>query len=319
MGLCLSSEDALPLSYPRSKPPSKEIRVTTLGVDNSGKTSLVYRFKLGIAPNTIPTIGFNVEALSEYPPELPPEFSLEDIVRAAKKGHGGYLSRTINLWDAGGIAKIRPLWTHYIANIHAILYLVDSSDRNRLAEAKTAFHDDLFNNPRIPVKDKPKVILILANKQDVPGDHISIEEIKEALELEKTLAEGSGCVCWHVMPVSAGDNYPSETRYAQLIKEFKDKRKAEGKSDVEISFEVEKFATAFRSLKSWGNGMQEAIMWLLDAIDNPTAKMAELRCAAKKPTDVVVVDPDASSISVANGDGVATKTEEGATSEANQI
>ncbi|KAJ3521948.1 hypothetical protein NM208_g13071 [Fusarium decemcellulare] len=42
----------------------KEIRILILGLDNAGKTTLLYRLKVGEVVTTIPTIGFNVESVT---------------------------------------------------------------------------------------------------------------------------------------------------------------------------------------------------------------------------------------------------------------
>ena len=36
-------------------------RICMLGLDNAGKTTILYKLKLGEVVSTIPTIGFNVE------------------------------------------------------------------------------------------------------------------------------------------------------------------------------------------------------------------------------------------------------------------
>jgi GTPase SAR1 family protein len=45
------------------KIPKKQCKVVMLGLDGSGKTTILYSLKLGDVINTIPTIGFNVEEL----------------------------------------------------------------------------------------------------------------------------------------------------------------------------------------------------------------------------------------------------------------
>ena len=65
-----------------------------LGLDNSGKTSILYRLKLGKPKKTIPTIGFNVETLE-------------------------YKNIAFTVWDVGGQEKLRALWRHYYANTQA--------------------------------------------------------------------------------------------------------------------------------------------------------------------------------------------------------
>ena len=73
----------------------KDIRILMLGLDSSGRTTMLYMLKLGEIVTTIPTIGFNVEDI-EY--------------RGAK----------FTAWDVGGCDKIRPLWRHYFQNTQAV-------------------------------------------------------------------------------------------------------------------------------------------------------------------------------------------------------
>jgi ADP-ribosylation factor-like protein 1 len=43
---------------------SKEVRILILGLDNAGKTTILYRLQVGEpVGQTVPTIGFNVETL----------------------------------------------------------------------------------------------------------------------------------------------------------------------------------------------------------------------------------------------------------------
>merc|ERR1712232_945186 len=44
---------------------SKEMRILMVGLDAAGKTTILYKLKLGEVVTTIPTIGFNVETV-EY-------------------------------------------------------------------------------------------------------------------------------------------------------------------------------------------------------------------------------------------------------------
>lgn len=63
-------------------------RILMLGLDAAGKTTILYRLRLGEAVHTIPTIGFNVETVT-------------------------HKNVTFTVWDIGGQEKIRPLWRHY--------------------------------------------------------------------------------------------------------------------------------------------------------------------------------------------------------------
>ena len=43
----------------------KEMRILMLGLDAAGKTTILYKLKLGEVVSSVPTIGFNVESV-EY-------------------------------------------------------------------------------------------------------------------------------------------------------------------------------------------------------------------------------------------------------------
>ncbi|CAI9553085.1 unnamed protein product [Staurois parvus] len=65
------------------------MRILMLGLDAAGKTTILYKLKLGQSVTTIPTVGFNVETVT-------------------------YKNVKFNVWDVGGQDKIRPLWRHYL-------------------------------------------------------------------------------------------------------------------------------------------------------------------------------------------------------------
>jgi len=67
------------------------------------------------------------------------------------------------VWDVGGQKKIRQLWHHYFSGSRALIFIVDSNDRERVAEAKEELWSVMSSEP---LKDVP--VLIYANKQDLP-------------------------------------------------------------------------------------------------------------------------------------------------------
>jgi ADP-ribosylation factor family len=89
----------------------KESRILMVGLDAAGKTTILYKLKLGEVVTTIPTIGFNVETVE-------------------------YKNISFTVWDVGGQDKIRPLWRHYYQNTQGIIFVVDSNDRDRVAEGE---------------------------------------------------------------------------------------------------------------------------------------------------------------------------------------
>merc|ERR1719281_2296555 len=98
------------------------MRILMVGLDAAGKTTILYKLKLGEVVTTIPTIGFNVETVE-------------------------YKNISFTVWDVGGQDKIRPLWRHYYQNTQGIIFVVDSNDKERVdgtnnaeASAKEELH-----------------------------------------------------------------------------------------------------------------------------------------------------------------------------------
>ncbi|NXO20569.1 ARL11 protein, partial [Cisticola juncidis] len=117
-----------------------DARVIMLGLDFAGKSTLLYKLKSGQAVETCPTVGFNVEAL-----QTPCGVSF-------------------TLWDVGGQDSLRASWPHYLEDISTLIFVLDSADTARLAEAKAALEEALSHPGMAGVP-----VLLLANKQDVPG------------------------------------------------------------------------------------------------------------------------------------------------------
>ncbi|KAJ8299625.1 hypothetical protein KUTeg_023685 [Tegillarca granosa] len=89
----------------------------------------------------------------------------------------GEVVTTIPIWDLGGQTSIRPYWRCYFSNTDAIIYVVDSMDRDRIGISKSELiamleEDELKN----------AVLVIFANKQDLDGA-MSVTEVANALGL----------------------------------------------------------------------------------------------------------------------------------------
>lgn len=80
------------------------------------------------------------------------------------------------------------MWHHYCQNSQGIIYVIDSTDKERFTEAKEELYRILKEESL-----KDTLLLIFANKQDMEGA-LTKEEIKEKLELSslKTVRE------WHI-------------------------------------------------------------------------------------------------------------------------
>ena len=50
-----------------------------------------------------------------------------------------YKNVVFTVWDVGGQEKLRPLWRHYFNNTDALIFVVDTQDRDRIEKAATEF------------------------------------------------------------------------------------------------------------------------------------------------------------------------------------
>ncbi len=114
----------------------RNIRVLMIGLDGAGKTTILHKITTGeLSSATIPTIGYNKEVIKH-----------KNVV--------------FEIWDAGGQASIRPIWRIHLLSSQAVIFVVDSNDRDRIDEA----HNELFqvlNDENLGGAD----LLVLANKQ----------------------------------------------------------------------------------------------------------------------------------------------------------
>ena len=71
-----------------------------------------------------------------------------------------YKNIKFQVWDLGGQTSIRPYWRCYYPNTQAIIYVVDSSDTDRIKTSAGEFHAILEEEEL-----KDALILVYANKQ----------------------------------------------------------------------------------------------------------------------------------------------------------
>ena len=141
-------------------------KIIILGIQNAGKTTILYRLSLGQLVQTTPTIGSNVDEIS-------------------------YNNVKLQAWDLGGQESTRSVWDVYFANTDAIIYVIDTHDTN-YEESKNQFYKLLENEAL-----KNTIILIYANKQDLSGAK-RVNDIIQLYELE-----GIKDHIWHIQPCSA--------------------------------------------------------------------------------------------------------------------
>lgn len=123
-----------------------EYHALILGVDKAGKTNVLERLKtvftpiIGLDPGKIlPTVGLNVGRLEAF-------------------------SHSFVFWDLGGQTGLRSIWDKYFEESHALVFVVDSANKDRFDESKAALEKVLAH---IELTGAP--LLVLANKQDLEG------------------------------------------------------------------------------------------------------------------------------------------------------
>ena len=139
----------------------KEARVLMLGLDAAGKTTITRQLKYGEPGNTMPTIGFGVETVE-------------------------FQNVKMTLWDIGGQTKIRELWKHYFHGTDTLIFVVDSSDKDRLKLARDELHLVLNREELINVD-----LLVWANKQDMGV--LSVEDVIKGLDLRSLVGRNWYC------------------------------------------------------------------------------------------------------------------------------
>jgi len=136
-----------------------EYFVLILGIDNAGKTTYLEQTKTKFNKNyqamnpakITTTVGLNIGKI--------------DIDNSR-----------LNFWDLGGQEELQSLWDKYYAESHAIIYVIDSSDQERMDESKHVFDQMIGNESLVGVP-----LLLLANKQDLDGC-LSVSTIKNAFK-----------------------------------------------------------------------------------------------------------------------------------------
>mmetsp|Transcript_37027 Transcript_37027/g.104460 ORF Transcript_37027/g.104460 Transcript_37027/m.104460 type:complete len:202 (+) Transcript_37027:99-704(+) len=143
-GLCAFPEDPL------------AIQILIQGLESAGKTTMIGKLAEGEIVKKIPTIGLNVE-----------QFSCRSMSIVAR--------------DLGRTHAARSAWKHYYQSTDAIVFVVDSTDHERL--------DDAREELAVLLQEKQlrqAALLVFANKQDLPGA-AGVAELSDRLGLHRFL------------------------------------------------------------------------------------------------------------------------------------
>ncbi|KAM4556844.1 ADP-ribosylation factor-like protein 14 [Fundulus diaphanus] len=167
-----------------------QVQVLLLGLDNAGKSTLLYKLKHNVSVSTVPTIGFNVETLD------------------ARKNRKNI---AVTMWDVGGQGKMRGHWKEYYQSAAAVVFVVDASDVARLEEARSELEKALRSEH---LRGCP--LILLANKQDVSGA-LTVTEMKDKFDMRKMCAGRD----WFVQPCSGSTGFGVEEAFRRVVQMVK--------------------------------------------------------------------------------------------------
>ncbi|KAI5967081.1 hypothetical protein KGF57_000510 [Candida theae] len=141
----------------------KEIRMLVLGLDNSGKTTIVKNMFQEDVDGISPTMGFQIQSLS-------------------------YRDYTINMWDIGGQTSLRAFWSNYFDKTDVVLWVIDGVSVERVQESYQELHDKIIEQDRLV-----GVYLVIAiNKIDLVAKS-ELKQLKDKvsklLSLEEVIPE----------------------------------------------------------------------------------------------------------------------------------
>ncbi|XP_032362612.1 ADP-ribosylation factor-like protein 13B isoform X1 [Etheostoma spectabile] len=148
----------------------RKVTLVMVGLDNAGKTATVRGIQGENPEDVAPTVGFSKVDLKQ----------------------GKF---DVTIFDLGGGKRIRGIWKNYYSESHGVVFVVDSSDVQRIQETRETMAE-VLQHPRIAGKP----VLVLANKQDQEGA-LAEADIIENLSLEKLVNENK-CLC-QIEPCSA--------------------------------------------------------------------------------------------------------------------
>ncbi|XP_060922861.1 ADP-ribosylation factor-like protein 13B isoform X2 [Limanda limanda] len=154
----------------RWREPARKVTLVMVGLDNAGKTATVRGIQGENPQDVAPTVGFSKVDLKQGKFE-------------------------VTIFDLGGGKRIRGIWKNYYSESYGVVFVVDSSDVQRIQETRETMAE-VLQHPRIAGKP----VLVLANKQDRDGA-LAEADIIENLSLEKLVNENK-CLC-QIEPCSA--------------------------------------------------------------------------------------------------------------------
>ncbi|TRY74998.1 hypothetical protein TCAL_08648 [Tigriopus californicus] len=152
----------------------EEFFVLILGLDNAGKTTFLEAAKAKFGEKRTKSLIPLTRKYDGKNSDKAPLVNTSKITTTVGLNIGRIDTHGIrlNFWDLGGQEELQALWDKYYAECHAVIFTVDSHDRERVSESKAAF-DAMISNSNITGVP----LLVLANKQDLP-ESMGVREVK---------------------------------------------------------------------------------------------------------------------------------------------
>jgi len=158
---------------PSDGPAAKKLKITLVvfGLDNAGKSTFISALSGKLDKETKPTVGFSPTRLAGD------EFD-------------------VCLYDLGGGSRFRGIWPSYYADVHGIIYMVDSADPERFEESS-----DCLRKIMADERCSSKPLLVVGNKQDTPGA-ASLEQLTSSFKVDTLGSKWKAYPCCAVNPES---------------------------------------------------------------------------------------------------------------------
>lgn len=171
----------------------KEINVLVVGLDNSGKSSVMNHFKSKETKVTeiVPTVGFSVEKF-------------------------GFKNLSVTAFDMSGQGRYRNLWEHYYSGIEAIIFVIDATDSLRFVVVRDELEMMLKHSD---LRDRGIPLLFLANKSDLPSS-LSSSHISTAVGLSNIISNNP----WIIVSSNAVQGDGLEEGIDWLVEQLSRKR-----------------------------------------------------------------------------------------------
>uniref|UniRef100_A0A9J2PU74 ADP-ribosylation factor-like protein 6 n=1 Tax=Ascaris lumbricoides TaxID=6252 RepID=A0A9J2PU74_ASCLU len=161
----------------------KQVNILVIGLDNSGKTTILNQLK-------------PPEAQTTQDPEENPQLDFTNEIHLQVVPTVGYnvdkftsSNMSFSAYDMSGQGKYRNLWETYYKEVDGVIFVVDSSDRLRIAVAR----DELWlllDHKEMATRKIP--LLVFANKMDEKGS-LNASEVSQCLGLDLIRSRN-----WHI-------------------------------------------------------------------------------------------------------------------------